>query len=388
MASRRSSSVRGSGFSTKRARWLLNGSKKSPVAIVLPPVTMPTEGFPLVQYIHGTAGYSTQVFDRGPVAAGSNLPAKNAGPGRLLAARGIASAGSALPINPQRSPQALGYGMYNVLYPRALHDNFRQGVLEQSLFLDALLAARLDPSLCPGLDASGSPDGKAFFRADRVAAMGQSLGAIELGLWGPVEPRLGAVLPSGAGGDYAEMFPTARVIPGDLILRALALPNPDEKMEPLHMLGFLIQMALEPVDPVTHARRVLREPLDGIPAKHVYAPAGYDDGFFRPGSIRALMGALGVELAGEHVQEDLVELADRTDRHAPPYPVSANVETPNGARTAVVVQFLEDGILDGHHVSFQLDHVKHQYLCWLQSWFRHDAPIVVAPAPLEAACGY
>lgn len=359
-----------------------------PLAIVLPPVTMPTDGLPLLQYIHGTSGYSTQVFDRGAVPAGSHLPEADAGPGRLLAARGIASAGSALPINPQRSPSALGYGMYNVLYPRALKDNFRQGVLEQALFLEALLAARLDPALCPGLDASASPDGKVFFRADRVAGMGQSLGAIELGLWGPVEPRLGAVLPSGAGGHYAEMFPTARVIPGDLILRVLALPNPDEVLDPLHMVGFLVQMAFEPIDPVTHARRVLREPLDGIPAKHVYSPAGYDDGFFRPGSIRALMGGLGVELVGESVHPDLAELADRTDRRREDYPVTLNVETPGGPRSAAVVQFLEDGILDGHHVSFQRDDVKHQYLCWLQSWYDLDAPVVVAPAPLTASCGY
>lgn len=359
-----------------------------PLAIVLPPVTMPTEGFPLLHYIHGTSGLSTQVFDRGAVPADSHLPAKDAGPGRLLAARGIASAGSALPINPQRSPSALGYGMYNVLYPRALKDNFRQGVIEQSLFLDALLAARLDPALCPGLDASAAPDGKVFFRADRVAGMGQSLGAIQLGLWGPVEPRIGAVLPSGAGGHYAEMFPTARVIPGDLILRVLALPNPDEILDPLHMIGFLVQMAFEPIDPTAHARRVLREPLAGIPAKHVYAPAGYDDGFFRPGSIRSLMGGLGVELVGESVHPDLAELAERTGRRNPDYPVSLNVETPDGPRSAAVVQFLEDGILDGHHVSFQRDDVKHQYLCWLQSWYDLDAPVVVAPAPLTAPCGY
>lgn len=357
-----------------------------PVALVFPAGPMPAEGFPLTIYIHGTSGVSTQLIDRGRQAADSAGPEADEGPARIWARHGIASAGAALPLNPQRSPAALGYGIYNVLYPKTLRDNFRQGALEQAFFLRALLAERFDPALCPSADASAAADGLLRFSTQRIAAFGQSLGAIELGLWAPVEPLLGAVIPSGAGGVYAEMFPTSKVIPGDLILRLLAEPNPTEPMDPLHMAGFLIGMSLETVDPVGLAAHMLRQPLPGMGAKHVYLPAGYLDWFFLPPSIRGLVGPLGVELAGAPVDPSLVDLAMRTGRQAAPYPVSANVDTPDGARSAAVVQFLEDGVLDGHHISFQLDGVKHQTVCWLESWFATGTPVLVGPAPLGSAC--
>lgn len=367
-----------------------------PVAIVIPKGTMPADGWPWLQYIHGTAGFSTQVIDRGPSPAPPDQePAyalgesttQNRGPGWVLAQRGIAAVGAALPLNPQRAPDALGWGFYNFFNPKALVGNFLQGVVEQALLLRAVTALTLDPELCPGSDASAASDGRIRFASTRLAAMGQSLGAIELGLWAPTEPLLGAVIPSGAGGLYSVMVTTSTIIPGELAVRWFAHPGDRDVIDQLHPLMLLVQQAVEPVDPVASAERVLRQPLTGVGAKHIYTPAGYIDGFFWPDSIRALMGPLGVAMVGPAIHPSLPRTMAEWDRPSATYPVSANVTGSDGKLyTAVVPQYREDGILDGHHVSYQLDGPKHQYSCFLRTFFDTDLPVVPAPGAITAPC--
>lgn len=365
---------------------VLQGHEWVPFSVVLPTGTMPAAGWPLLVYVHGTAGLSTQVIDRGPTPPDSNRTTPNRGPGWVLARRGIASAGAALPVNPERVPEALGWGIYNFANPRALRDNFRQGAVEQGIFLRTLLSRRLDPSLCPDADASAAPDGRIGFRAERVANMGQSLGAIEVGLWTPVEPLVQATIPSGAGGLYTLMLDTTTIIPGELILRLLTSVNAGARIDALHPVALFVEMAFEPVDPVALASRVVRRPLPEIGPKHVYLPTGYLDGFFHPGSIQSLAGPLGVELTGDRIHESLWDLAGRTGRTAGPYPVSENVRAADGThRTAVAVQWAEDGILDGHHVSYQLEGPKHQYGCFLRTFF-DGRPLIPAPVTSAAPC--
>ena len=64
------------------------------------------------------------------------------------------------------------------------------------------------------------------------------------------------------------------------------------------------------------------------------------------------------------------------------YPVAAD----RAPTTAVVVQFPGDGIVDSHQIFRQLDAVKYQYGCFLQSFLRDGVPTVPAPAPLASPC--
>ena len=54
--------------------------------------------------------------------------------------------------------------------------------------------------------------------------------------------------------------------------------------------------------------------------------------------------------------------------------------------TAVLVEALEDGIMDGHHINFQLDAMKYQYGCFLRTLLDTGMPILLEPDEIEASC--
>ena len=64
------------------------------------------------------------------------------------------------------------------------------------------------------------------------------------------------------------------------------------------------------------------------------------------------------------------------------YPVKAN----HAGMTSVVVQYMGDGIIDPHYIYRQLDAVKHQYGCFLESYLRDGVPTVPAPGALTDPC--
>jgi hypothetical protein len=41
---------------------------------------------------------------------------------------------------------------------------------------------------------------------------------------------------------------------------------------------------------------------------------------------------------------------------------------------------------DPHAIAFQLDTLKHQYGCFLATFFRTGTGVMAAPAPIETAC--
>ncbi|MFW5741380.1 MAG: hypothetical protein ACOC1F_13550, partial [Myxococcota bacterium] len=71
----------------------------APVALTIPKAPMPAGGYPLMLYFHGSGGLSDQVVDR---------PSKGEGPAHVVAAYEMATASSALPVNPERLPGAEG----------------------------------------------------------------------------------------------------------------------------------------------------------------------------------------------------------------------------------------------------------------------------------------
>src|SRR5205823_858702 len=78
----------------------------APVTIVVPRGIMPADGWPLALYFHGSGGFSRDVIDKGPTLVAGGQPQAGFGPGYVLAMHGIASAGSAMPVNPERLPGA------------------------------------------------------------------------------------------------------------------------------------------------------------------------------------------------------------------------------------------------------------------------------------------
>ena len=119
------------------------GSMTIPVTITLPRAAMPATGWPLYHFFHGSGGRSTDIVDAGrQTMVDGPLEAGN-GPGFVVAQHGIAAASSAMPVNPERLAGASDYVYININNLAAFPYTFQQGVLEQRLLLDALLALQI-----------------------------------------------------------------------------------------------------------------------------------------------------------------------------------------------------------------------------------------------------
>lgn len=343
-----------------------------PLRIVLPQAQMPARGWPLWQFFHGSGGASFDLVDDGPSASAGADPTPGEGPGAVVARRGIASAASALPLNPERQPGAGNYDYLNLNNLAAFPYTFQQGVFEQRLLLDALLA--LDVTNCDGSAGRFDPDA--------VVAGGHSMGGMYANMVSAVEPRIGAVTPFGAGGFWNLMILDTAIVPGARDLLGGVLGVDSEQLTFMHPSLALIELGWEIADPINAMARLSRRPLPGMPARHVYQPIGLDDRFFRNEIFDVAALAYGNQEAGELVWPGTQEALAIDHMHGIlPYPVRANRGT-----TSVVVQYRDGGILDAHYIHRQLDEVKYQYGCFLASYLRDGVPTVYAPAAASAPC--
>jgi len=104
-----------------------------------------------------------------------------------------------MPINPERLPGASDYAYLNINTSRRSRRRFQQGVFEHGC-PRRLLASR---SRRPRLEGCGVPAPAANVLASiprRLTLGGQSMGGMYTNLVGAIEPRFGALVPTGAGG--------------------------------------------------------------------------------------------------------------------------------------------------------------------------------------------
>lgn len=383
-----------------------------PVALAIPKGQMPAQGWPVVIYIHGTGGVSTQMIDRGSWPSPDQPPREGTGPALTFAARRIATAASALPVHPQRTGLFQGMDFYNVLQPAALRDNMRQAMAEQALFLRLLRELTIDPLLCPETDVSLAQDGNIRFDPSYFFSMGQSLGSMILDLWAAFEEHLVAIIPSGTGGHFSISGLEMRGIPFLDILRLIADIPADEEIEVFHPILNLIMLAWGSADSVNFAQHYFLEPLSGRDPKHVHVSQGFFDSYYPPPAQNAFIIAAGLQLAGQPFppagfdqvarnygydsprcgyavpcSKSTVEAMDLIGLGVADYPVTGNLVSNGGTHvTAVIVEALEDGILDGHHINFQLDGMKYQYGCFLRTLIDTGMPVLLAPDQISASC--
>ena len=361
----------------------------APVTLVIPRTLMPAAGYPLALYFHGSGGASHDVIDNGPTLVLNGPMQQGTGPGYILAMHGIASAGSALPVNPERLPGAAETAYLNFQNLPAMRDTFRQGIVEQRLFLDALLKLQLPPALLSGCTGAALPPGQAAFHFDAasVVAQGQSMGGMYTNLISAVEPRIRAAVPTGAGGFWTYFILVTHLHDALPQLVSLLL-YAGQPIRFMHPALSLIETAWEPADPFVSMPRLGLRPLPGHPVRPVYEPVGKDDRYFPTPLYDAVALAYGHEEAGSvqwSSMQDALKLA-RLDGLLQ-YPVAQNRTSENGAPyTGVVVQYLGDGIEDPHAIYRQLDAVKYQYGCFLETFLATGKAVVPAPAPLGTPC--
>ena len=362
----------------------------APAVITIPKVPMPDGGYPLMMYFHGSGGLSSQVVDRGKRSTPGGMPAKGQGPAYVVAEHGLAAASSALPLNPERLPGASDIEYLNFSNLAAFRDTFRQGVIEQRLFLDALLKLQIDPATLGACVGPTLPtNATAFhFDPDKVVALGQSMGGMYTNLISPVEPRIKASVPTGAGGFWHYFILHTTLINGARSLLAIILGTPEPDLNFMHPGLQLAALGWEPSEPVVYMPRLARRPLPGHPIRPIYEPVGKGDEYFPTTLYDAVALSYGHQEAGNIVWQSMQDalVLEGLDGIAS-YPVTDNLTSEaGGTYTGTVVQYEGDGIDDPHVIFVQLDDVKYQYGCFLATFLATGHATVPAPAPLGTPC--
>jgi len=363
----------------------------TPIVLTLPKQPMPQGGYPLVMYFHGSGGLSTQVVDRGTVTVKGGQPTPGQGPAYVLAPFGFAAAGSALPLNPERVPGAGETEYLNTNNLAAFPYTFRQGVIEQRLFIKALSKLQIDPSLLAGCSGSTLPAGETKFKfnTDPLLAMGQSMGGMYTNMIGAVEPKIKAVVPTGAGGFWRQFIVQTKLLGnlGRLVGIILGLDAKTE-LTPLHPALALLETGWEPAEPMVYMPRLARRPLSGSSVRPIYEPVGKGDSYFPSTLYNAIVLAYGHEEAGDIVWPEMQDSLEVVGLDGiVKYPVMDELTSETGKKyTGVVVQYEGDGIYDPHAIFAQLDAVKYQYGCFFKSFLDTGTAVVPAPAPLGTPC--
>jgi hypothetical protein len=360
------------------------GSMTIPVVITLPKQMMPANGWPLYQWFHGSGGLSSAVVDAGPSLTPADMETPGQGPGFVVALHGIAAASSALPLNPERLPGASDYAYLNLNNLAAFPFTFEQGVIEQRLFTDALLDLQIDPSVVAACTGLAAPAGATHhFDPASLMAGGQSMGGMYTNLFGAVEPRFPALVPTGAGGFWNLMILETQAVPGARTLLTAALSVDNNSFTFLHPALNAMALGWEIAEPIVAMSRIAHRPLPGMPVHHVYEPIGIGDSFFSTDVYDAAALSYQNQEAGSAVWPTTQEaLALSNLQGLLPYPVTGNQD----AHTRVVIQYEGDGIIDPHQIFRQLDVVKHQYGCFLQTYLSNGTPTVFGSGAIDDPC--
>lgn len=379
----------------------------APLTITIPKGEMPAAGFPLVIYFHGSGGLSSAVVDRGtwaPQPDATQCPGmhqdewngvlgcnkKGEGPAHVLAPFGFAMAASALPVNPERLPNAPETAYLNLNNLASMRDTFRQGVIEQRLLLNALADLKIDPATIAACTGISLPSGATTYKLDvqNVFAQGQSMGGMYTNLISAVEPRIRAALPTGAGGYWSHFILITPLIPDVASKVGTVLLGTFEKLTFMHPGLHLFQIAAEAVDPMVSMPRLARRPLPNHPVRPIYEPVGKGDSYFPTETYDAMALAYGHKQAGTEVWPTMQEALSLSGQDGlVNYPVTNELTSETGAKyTGVVVQYEGDGVYDPHAIYSQLDAVKYQYGCFFSTFLKTGTATVPAPAALGTPC--
>lgn len=354
---------------------------EAPFCLSLPQGAMPPAGHPLYLYCHGTGGRERQAIDRGPFAAADAPPPPGSGLAAWVAPAGIATACVAGPFSPSRLGLWAGGGLtaYDFFNPITLRDNFRQMVLEQLLFLRAVLDLRIDPALCPGVDASASPDDRVRFDPSRVIVGGQSLGSYVAGMLAAVDGHASGWVLSGAGGSWIE-FALGPKDPLDLrrLVEFVSLPF-GERLDRFHPLLSAFAAAAAAGDNTHYLPLILRRPPPGRVPPHVLVIEGAHDLQVPAALQRAAVLALGVDFAGPEPgrsrSDSIAWALPLGERRWLPLPAGGNLRSTGGVRrTAVALRYPEDGIRHGHYVAFQRAEARQAIVEFAQAIARGEVP--------------
>ena len=358
------------------------------VHLAIPKQPMPTNGYPLLVYFHGSGGTANEPIDRSPITS-TGMQVAGEGPAHVIAEHGYATLGTSLPLSPDRLPGASAIEYLNLSNLSAFRDTFRQGMIEQRLMVRMMREIEISPATLAGCLGPELPVGATAFRfdPDHFAGMGQSMGGMYTNLVGAIEPSLEALVPTGAGGHWSYFATETPLIPGLARLLATVLRVPQSNLTFLHPSLHLLALGWEAAEPLVSMPRLSRRPLEGFPARPIYEPVGADDEYFPIQIYDAVVLAYGHPQAGDEVWPSMQQALalDGLDGFTE-YPVINNLTSENGETyTGIAVQYAPD-FTTGHYIYMQLEDVRYQWSCFLRTVLDTGTGVVPAPAPLGTPC--
>src|SRR5690606_23605966 len=140
-----------------------------------------------------------------------------------------------------------------------------------------------------------------FFDPERVVAIGQSMGGMYVNLVGAIDPRIGAVVPTGSGGHWSRFILLTNLLGGAQHDLLGLLLGTDAPLSFLHPALHVAQTAWEPVEPLVSVPRRAVRPLPAQPVRPIYEPVGLGDSYFPPEVFDAMALGFGTAQAGEVV---------------------------------------------------------------------------------------
>jgi hypothetical protein len=210
--------------------------------------TMPSAGWPVVLYSHGTGGSYADAYD----AALSDS----------LGQRGIAIMGYDQVLHGTRDPTHTNPDLtfFNLFNPIAARDNVRQGTADLAVLTGLLSSGYTLSSTVVRDDATGA------FDKDRVAFLGHSQGSLVGAPFLMTDPRIKASVFSGLGAILTiTLLVRKDIVDFKGLLESLLRLPPTEMLDELHPVLNLIQTFIEPADAIAYAKSYLADPPSGAP---------------------------------------------------------------------------------------------------------------------------
>jgi hypothetical protein len=341
----------------------VQGMENIRFALTIPTTPMPQDGYPIAIYAHGTGGdYQTFINDGSAFAA---------------AGQDVAMIGFDQVFHGERAPAGTSpdTAFFNFANPEAGRTNNRQAGL------DLVQCGRFVRNLTFSIQRDGRTE-MVRFNPQRVMFFGHSQGGLNGPLWLAAESGAHAAVLSGAAGVIMlSLVLKTRPINIAVLLSQLLQLQPNE-LVPLHPVMTVLQLLVDPADPVNYGRYIIREPREGMRARHVFMTQGFVDSYAPPPGIAALALSIGVPLTEPvlHPQNDfgLTGLAVMNL----PARNNLTLAAPGTAVTAAWMQFDAATGRDGHFVVFNDPGARLRAAAFLGSAGADPAGVPTVPAML------
>ncbi len=310
-------------------------------------VAMPSAGWPVVLYAHGTSGDYLSYEQNGTAAR--------------MAEQGLAVISIDQLMHGERLSQGSAENLFfNFQNPLSSRANVMQAALEDYQLL----------RLVQGVDQD--VEGRALrFDSSKIFFFGHSQGSVTGVPFAAHEPDVKGAVFSGAGG-LLYLTLTTKKKPFD-VREILGLVIRDANINRFHPVLALLQAFYEPADAIVYARLLVQEPPPGLAPKNIFQPHGFDDSYTTEPTLKALATAFGVHLVAPELKP--IAGLKLQGKQVLSLPVTNNA----GDVTAVAAQYQPRNGEDGHFVSFDIPAARKQSALFLKTLADTGKATLVVP---------